>query len=171
MPKLTPVEWARRVRAERDHRRRESADARALARLDRLGPEWSLVDLPAGPGFLVIGPGGIYAVTVVDQGLSRVLIVGDAVQSGGRRQSYVVDARLTARRTAEVLAADLGRAVPVTPVLTFIGSGTISFHGPPRECLISTARELDRLLVAGGNRLSPAAVKKVVEVAEKQARA
>ncbi|GAA4600923.1 hypothetical protein BJY16_003704 [Actinoplanes octamycinicus] len=170
MPRVTPVEWARRVRAERDHRRLESADARVLARLDRLGPDWFLVDLPVGPGFLAIGPGGTYAVTVADHGRSRVLIVGDTVQIGGRRPPYVIDARLTARRTAEALSADLGRAVPVTPVLTFIGSGVISFHGLPRECLIATDRELDRLLLAGGARLSKATVKKLAEIAEEQSR-
>src|SRR4051812_27991656 len=72
----SPVEWARRRRAERDARRLEAAGARALTRLDRLGPAWHIVDWPRTDtvqgyyepdpaddraGFLAIGPGGVYA--------------------------------------------------------------------------------------------------------------
>ena len=72
----SPVEWARRRRAEKDARRLEAAGARALTRLDRLGPAWHLVDWPRTDaaqgfyepdpsddraGFLAIGPGGFAA--------------------------------------------------------------------------------------------------------------
>ena len=89
-PRPSPVEWARRRRAERDARRLEAAGARALTRLDRLGPAWHIVDWPRTDslgyehdptddraGFLAIGPGGVYAVTVADHGRARVLIAGD----------------------------------------------------------------------------------------------
>ena len=97
-PRPPPVEWARRRRAERDARRREAAGARALTRLDRLGPAWHIVDWPRRDsaqsyyepdpsddraGFLAIGPGGVYAVPVADHGRARVLIAGDAGQING----------------------------------------------------------------------------------------
>src|SRR3982750_4452254 len=45
-PRTSPMEWARRRRAERDARRLEAAEIRAQTRLDRLGPAWHIVDWP-----------------------------------------------------------------------------------------------------------------------------
>src|SRR4029453_15259723 len=98
-PAPSPREGAPPRRAERDARRLEAAGARALTRLDRLGPAWHIVDWPRTDsaqslyepdpsddraGFLAIGPGGVYAVTVADHGRARVLIAGDVVQINGR---------------------------------------------------------------------------------------
>jgi hypothetical protein len=52
----------------------------------------------------------------------------------------------------------------VTPVLTFVGPA--SAYGLPKDCLMATHRELDRLLVAGGNRISPATAEKLSQVAQ-----
>ena len=56
--------------------------------------------------------------------------------------------------------------MPVTPVLTFVGSGVISVYGLPKDCLVATHRELDRLLIAGGSRISPATAEKLSTVAQ-----
>ncbi|GGN89850.1 hypothetical protein GCM10010112_74680 [Actinoplanes lobatus] len=177
----TPAEWARRRRAERGARRIEAAGARALTRLDRLGPNWHIVDWPRTDltnayyepnpaderaGFLAIGPGGVYAVTVADHGRSRVLIAGDVVQINGKRPEYVAEARRDGRRAAKAISAVVGLNVPVTPVLTFVGSGVISVHGLPKDCLVSTDKELDRLLIAGGGKISPATAAKLTAVAQ-----
>ncbi|GAA2679889.1 MULTISPECIES: hypothetical protein [Actinoplanes] len=178
--RLTPMEWARRRRAERESRRMDAAGARALTRLDRLGASWHIVDWPRADlsqsyyepdptddraGFLAIGPGGVYAVTVADHGRSRVLIAGDVVQINGKRPAYVAEARRDARRAAKALSAAVGLNVPVTPVLTFVGSGVISVHGLPKDCLVATDKQLDRLLLAGGARISAATASKLSEVA------
>jgi hypothetical protein len=117
-------------------------------------------------GFLAIGPGGVYAVTVADHGRARVLIAGDVVQINGKRPAFVADARRDARRAGKALSAAVGLTVPVTPVLAFVGSGVISVHGLPKECLVATHRELDRLLIAGGARISPATASKLSAVAK-----
>jgi hypothetical protein len=175
--RTSPLEWARRRRAERDARRIEAAGNRAVHRLDHLGPAWHVLDWPRtdmGPttpdrreraGFLAIGPGGVFAVTVADHGRSRVLIAGDVVQINGRRPPYVTEARRDARRASKALSAAVGHPVPVVPVLTFVGSGTIAAHGLPKDCLVASYRELDRLLVAGGTRISPTTAEKLTEVA------
>ncbi|WP_433299371.1 hypothetical protein ACQP2F_46000 [Actinoplanes sp. CA-030573] len=174
-----PADWARRRRAERDARRVEAAGSRALSRLDRLGPNWHIVAWPHTDsqsyyepdladdraGFLAIGPGGVYAVTVADHGRARVLIAGDVVQINGKRPQYVAEARREARRAGKALSAAVGLTVPVTPVLTFVGSGVISVHGLPKEVLVATDKELDRLLIAGGARISPATASKLSAVA------
>jgi len=181
-PRQSPAEWARRRRAERDARRLEAAGARALTRLDRLGPAWHIVDWPRidvaqgiyepdladdRAGFLAIGPGGIYAVTVADHGRARVLIAGDVVQINGKRPAYVAEARRDAKRAAKAMSAAVGLTVPVTPVLAFVGSGVISVHGLPKDCLVATHKELDRLLIAGGSRISPATASKLSAVASR----
>ncbi|MFY1674263.1 hypothetical protein ACN27G_30670 [Plantactinospora sp. WMMB334] len=183
----TPMEWARRRRAERGARRIEAAGARALSRLDHLGPSWHVVEWPRTEltqsslldlddrsrderaGFLAIGPSGLFAVTVADHGRSRVLIAGDVVQINGKRPTYVSDARRDAKRAAKALSNAVGLTIPVTPVLTFVGSGVISVYGLPKECLVATHRELDRLLVAGGNRISAATAEKLSRVAQSPA--
>jgi hypothetical protein len=178
----SPVEWARRRRAEKEARRLDAAGNRALSRLDRLGPAWHIVAWPrtdgAQPwlehdpsddraGFLAIGPGGVYAVTVADHGRARVLIAGDVVQINGKRPGFVAEARREAKRAARAMSAAVGLNVPVTPVLAFVGSGVISVHGLPKECLVATHKELDRLLLAGGARISPATAGKLCAVAER----
>jgi hypothetical protein len=177
----TPLDWARRRLAERETRRVEAAGNRALTRLDHLGPAWHVVDwprtdVPALPGldgrgrderagFLAIGPSGLFAVTVADHGRARVMIAGDVVQINGKRPEYFSEARRDAKRASKALSAAVGVTVPVTPVLTFVGSGVISVYGLPRDCLVATHRELDRLLVAGGQRISPATAEKLSQVA------
>lgn len=177
-----PLEWARRRRAERDARRIEAAGARAINQLDHLGPAWHVVEWPrtdhadgwfdadAGvaherAGFLAIGPSGIFAVTIADHGRSRVMLAGDVVQINGKRPGYVAEARRDARRAAKALSSAVGLAVPVTPVLTFVGNGVISVYGLPKDCLVATHRELDRLLIAGGRRISTATAEKLSQVA------
>ncbi len=182
-----PMDWARRRRAERDARRIEAAGARALSRLDHLGPSWHVVDWPRTEisetslldldyqsrderaGFLAIGPSGLFAVTVADHGRARVLIAGDVVQINGKRPAYIAEARRDAKRAAKALSNAVGLTIPVTPVLTFVGSGVISVYGLPKECLVATHRELDRLLVAGGNRISAATAEKLSRVAQSPA--
>jgi hypothetical protein len=178
------MEWARRRRAERDARRIEAAGARAVNQLDHLGPSWHVIDWPrtdlpeahpldldrgAGAeraGFLAIGPSGLFAVAIADHGRARVMVAGDVVQINGKRPGYVTEARRDAKRASKALSAAVGLTVPVTPVLTFVGSGVISVYGLPKDCLVATHRELDRLLIAGGSRISAATAEKLSRVAQ-----
>ncbi|MGC4806532.1 hypothetical protein [Micromonospora sp. DT233] len=175
-----PLEWARRRRADRGARKLEAAGARALGRLDHLGPAWHVIEWPRTDasdllldqgqddraGFLAIGPSGLFAVTIADHGRARVLVAGDVVQINGKRPPYVAETRRDAKRASKALSEAVGLTIPVTPVLTFVGSGVISVYGLPKDCLMATHRELDRLLVAGGNRISPATAEKLARVAQ-----
>ncbi|HEX6968544.1 MAG TPA: hypothetical protein VF174_07020 [Micromonosporaceae bacterium] len=172
----TLLDRARRLWAGREARKLSAAGHRALHRIDHLGPAWHVVEWPRTElpidgvheeraGFLTIGPGGVFAVTIADHGRSRVLIAGDVVQINGRRPPYVVEARRDAKRASRAISHAVGLAVPVTPVLTFVGSGTISVYGLPRDCLVATHRDLDQLLVAGGDRISSTTAQKLSEIA------
>jgi hypothetical protein len=116
-------------------------------------------------GFLVIGPGGIYSVTVVEHGRQRVMLAGDVIQIHGRRPPYVARAKRAARKVSEALSAAVGAKVPVVPILTFVGTGAISAQGMPTGCLAVVHRELHRLLLAAGNKISADTARKLADVA------
>lgn len=140
----------------------------------QLGPRWHVVTaLPADvaingrkqAGFLAIGPGGVYAISVVDQGRQRVMMAGDVIQIKGDRPAYVADARRYAKKVQSALTDAVGTTVPVVAVLTFLGSGPISAQGLPAGCLVVSHRELDRLLTASGDKIAVDTAKKLAEVA------
>jgi hypothetical protein len=168
-----PFDWARQRFGSRPTRRLSAAGQRAEHRLTQLGPSWRVVEWPPVPnapdhertGFLAIGPGGVYAVTVVEHGRQRVMVAGDVIQIQGRRPPYVARARRTAKKASEALTAAVGTTVPVVPVLAFVGSGALSAQGLPSGCLVVPHRDLDRLLLAAGNKISPTTAKKLADVA------
>jgi len=163
----------------------EAAGARVIDQLQHLGPAWHVVAWPHaeplteqfGPldpaggadrtGFLAIGPGGVFAVTVVDHGRARIMVAGDVVQINGKRPPYVSDAIRDAKRASKAISAAVGLQVPVTPALTFVGTGVITFYGLPKGCLVAPHQNLDRLLVANGNRISVATAQKLSRIAER----
>src|SRR3954452_8074516 len=147
----SPIDWVRMRLAERESRRAEAAHNRLAQRMATLGDEWRVLDLKDATGvertsFLAVGPGGVFAVTVKDHGRSRVAFAGDVVQIDGRRPKYVQEARENAKVAAEMLSRSAGISIPVMPVLAFAGSGQISFYGMPKGCLVTSYRELGRVL-------------------------
>lgn len=174
-PARTSRSWSplgRQRLTGRGGRRQSPAGLRAEHQLDHLGPAWQVVEWPDPQvatgdeaGFLAIGPGGVFAVTVVDHGRRRVMVAGDVVQIQGRRPPYVATARRRAKRTREALSAAVGTKVPVVPVLAFVGSGAISAQGQPTGCVAVAHRELDRVLLASGNKISAATARKLADVA------
>jgi len=94
-----------------------------------------------------------------------VMLAGDVVQIQGRRPPYVARAKRAARKVSQALSAAVGTKVPVVPVLTFVGSGAISAQGMPTGCLAVVNRELHRLLLAAGNKISVDTAKKLADVA------
>lgn len=174
--RLPPVQWARRMRAEQQVRRMTAAEDRAA---HKLGPEWHVIDRPLSiiapapverktpplSGFLAIGPGGVFCVSVAQHGRGRVLIAGDVVQINGRRPSYVSQARRDARKVAKALSGAIGQELKVFPVLAFVGSGPISVNGLPKDCVITSSHELDKVLAATGKRISQGTADKLSKVA------
>lgn len=168
--RATPLDWARRRRLERERKRLASARNKTKSRLDRLRPDWHLIDavalgLNAPDSFLAIGPGGVFAVTVRSQGRSRVLISGETVQIRGQRPDYVGQARSLATSLSGALTRMAGTKVPVTPILAFSGSGLLSLYGLPKGCVIMPYRELGHLLTAYGRRIANRTVDKLASIA------
>lgn len=169
-PRLTPTEWARRRRVERETRRVAAARNKTKGRLHRLGESWHLVDiasmgLPVHDAFLAIGPGGLFVVSVKSQGRSRVLLSGDTIQINGKRPGYVAEARNLAEAISGALTRMAGTDIPVTPILALAGTGLISVYGLPRNCVVMPYRELDNLLNAYGDRIGTHTVDKLASIA------
>jgi hypothetical protein len=168
--RTSPIEWMRTRRAEREQRRVDAAHQRVVDHLDGLGRDWRVLDLKQTAGtdpmnFLAVGPGGVYAVTVKDHGRSRINFAGDVVQIEGRRLKYVAEARRCAKIASGALSRIAGVSIPVMPVLAFAGSGVISVYGMPKGCIITSYRELPRVLHSRGHRLAPATVEKLYALA------
>ncbi len=162
--------WVKRRREDRELRRAELARGRATTRLARLGPDWRMVDVAElgllNPDtFLAIGPGGLFSVSVKDQGRTRVRLAGDVVQIDGKRFGYVAEARKVASAISGALSATAGQHVPVTPVVAFAGTGAIDVHGVPKGVPVTSYRELDHLLRAYGERISVNTVGKLYAMA------
>jgi hypothetical protein len=170
-PRTTPLQWARRRRNDRESRRAEVARGRAVTKLMRLGEAWKVLDiqeigLTNANTFLAIGPGGVFVVTIKQQGRSRVRLAGDVVQIDGKRPSFIMEARKTAIEAGKALSRTAGSAIPVTPILAFAGTGAIDVHGLPKGCLITSYRELDHLLTSYGERIGPRTVDKLYSIAK-----
>jgi hypothetical protein len=166
-------QWTRRWRDERIVRQLALAGDRLAA---RLGPQWNIVDWqslrpqPAEPknvlpGFLVIGPGGVFCVGVVSHGRSRVLMAGDVVQINGRRPRLVAWIRRDTVQVMETLSEAIGYRLNVFAILAFAGKGMISVNGIPKNCMITTYRELDSLLAAMGQRITAETAAKLAFIA------
>ncbi len=171
----SPLERARQMLAARIARQTAALSRRAAQRLAvSLSPAWQIVDWPhvapaAGeehPGFLAIGPSGVFAVSVLNQGRQRVLIAGEVIQIRKWREPHVARARRFAKRVRKALSAAIGVRVPVVPVITFVGTGPISAHGLPAGCITVNLKELPRVLASAGDRITPETARKLAEVAK-----
>ncbi len=127
-PRLTPMEWARRRRVQKESERSDAVRNRAMGRLHRLGDAWHLIEadrlgLGVRDAFVAIGPGGVFAVTVKSQGRSRVRLSGDVILIDGKRPPYMADARRLADAISTAFTRTAGAKVPVTPVLALRAPG------------------------------------------------
>jgi hypothetical protein len=165
--------WTRRWRDDRAARQLTLAGDRLA---ERLGPQWNVVDwqalLPPAtqradmlPGYLVIGPGGVFCVGVVWHGRSKVLMAGDVVQINGRRPRFVAWMRRDAGRVGQALSGAVGYRLNVFAVLAFAGRGMVSVNGVPKNCMITTYRELESLLAATGQRITSETAVKLTFIA------
>lgn len=172
--RLPAAQWARRMREEQLVRRMTAAEKRAA---HRLGSDWHVIEWPnlkplishnktaPLPGFLAIGPGGIFSVSLAQHGRSRVMIAGDIVQIQGKRPSYVSQARRDAKQVAKTLSAAVGQELTVYPILVFVGNGPISVNGLPKDCVVTSYRELDKVLAATGRRITAHTADKLSQLA------
>ncbi len=120
------------------------------ARLARLGDRWSIVHgVPVHPtdvaDLLVVGPGGVYAVTVRHAPGASVWTRGETVLVNGAPTRWVAESRRVARGAGARLAAATECGVEVTALLVVVGAhdGFVC-HAQPRDGVrVLTRRDVD----------------------------
>ncbi|MEV3928014.1 NERD domain-containing protein [Streptomyces sp. NPDC049944] len=139
-----------------------------LKRLTRHG--WRVlhsVPLPDGTeiGHLLIGPGGVFAVSTEHRPGASVRI-GDGAQriDDGAPQPYELDGRAGARRAREALEAYCAFDVPVQTVLVFTGVTALEVAGTPAGVRVYRERGLSALAPLTGV-LTATQVERVYDVA------
>jgi hypothetical protein len=159
--------WFSRRRVARAHRNLMAGRKRIVHRVEMLGPDWRIVDYhPDDPDFLAIGPGGIFQVTVVAHGRSKVEFAGDVVQIEGHRPPYVALARRDASRISAQMSTIARKKVPVFPVVAFLGTGKVVYYGrPPAGCVVTSYQDIGKALNAHGKRIPLPTIEKLTVLA------
>lgn len=127
------------------------------ARLDRLvGLGWHVVSgVPLGRqgnvvDHLLIGPGGLYAISVHEHPGEEVRVEKRVLEVGGRRVGYLRDAGLQAARVRSLLTAAVGAPVHVRGAVVLDGVAEVRSTTVPDEALVLTRQDVPavfRLLV------------------------
>jgi hypothetical protein len=94
------------------------------------------------------------------------MFAGETVQVRGRRPPLVRKVRTAAYLVSRGLSRMTGTSLPVIPVLVFQGSGPLVFYGVPRGCVVTSHRELAKVLRSRGDRIARTTVAKIVAVAK-----
>jgi len=94
--------------------------------LARLGPDWRVLDdLPAGRRgrleHLVIGPGGVFAVTAHHDARHTICLGSESLLVGGSRIHHGRVSRDDAAEVSACLSASIGYAIPVTALVLIVG--------------------------------------------------
>ncbi len=91
------------------------------ARLAELPTGWRVMTAP-GLDHLVVGPGGVFAVSLQHHPDAAVAVDGDGFRVNGRHHRCIADVRRQSARVAKSLAGAVGHPVAVRPVVAVSGA-------------------------------------------------
>lgn len=135
-----------------------------------LGPDWTVlhaVPLSSSAGevdHLVIGPGGIYAITTRNLSRQRVLVLGGSLRVNGGATDHIRDARDEAERVAASLRKAIGDIVEVRPVIVIIDPASTSRR--PSSVAVLESSEVSAWLRSQPTVHSVGAVARITAAAE-----
>lgn len=124
-----------------------------LARLDHLGPEWSVVHgIPGSPtadgsapgmiDHLVIGPAGVHTVIAYNHHRENVVVTRQAFIVDGHRLQYIRQAEVAVGQVERMLEAATGRSVRASTIIAVIDPGSLQVRDLPRDVFVVTASAL-----------------------------
>lgn len=116
-------------------------DESVARKLTKLGGAWRILHtVPVGHNdtevdHLLIGPGGVFTVTIVRASDASVWISGDSVTINGQYQPVVRNGRFEARRAGRLLSAATSREVTGHSLVAFVGTakGALHVEEQPRD--------------------------------------
>jgi len=139
------------------------------ARLAQLPAGWHVAEAP-GLDHLVVGPGGVFAVSVEHRADASVTVDGDTFRVNGRHQRCVGDVRRRSSRLAASLAAAVGHPVPVHAVVAVSGAQRgFAIKRQPRDVTVVNRKTMTPFLHAQPPALDPAAVERIAAAAARLA--
>ncbi|SOD86504.1 Nuclease-related domain-containing protein [Streptomyces sp. Ag109_G2-15] len=166
--------WARLLRrpaAGDSWRKGLAGERRVGAELDRLRPQgWRVlhsVPLPREVDLdhLLIGPGGVFSINTKHHPKKAVWVGDDAVKvNHGPAEPYARKSRAEAQRVQRVLERYCGFAVPVEPVLVFVGVIDLKVVATQLRVRVYREREVSALAPLAGV-LSVAQVEEIYSIA------
>ena len=144
-------------------------------RLDRLAEEgWqALHDVPLGRQgtvveHLLVGPGGIYAITERRHPGCHVRVAGRTLHVDGRAVPYLRDAHLEASRVQGLLQSAGCAGAVVRAVLVVTGDLERDVQDPPQDALVIARHEVPTVFRRMPERLDAARVSAVAHVARRR---
>lgn len=143
--------------------------------LKNLGPEWTLLHTvvaePTGHEFdhLLIGPPGVFAISIKDHSGQRVWVGEDRLLVNGHRTDHLRDARLEAARASRLLSTEAGEQVTVFPLVSIVDPGSLAFVRPrPRDVTVVASSQLARTITRRPRVLTASAVLELSQLAEQR---
>jgi len=135
------------------------------ARLAQLPVDWRVVDA-AGLDHLVVGPGGVFAVSVQHHPDASVSVDGDGFRVNGRAQRCIADVRRRSARIARSLGNATGQPVAVHAVVAVTGAQrSFAIKRQPRGVTVVNRKTVTPFLHAQPAVLDPDAVARIAAAA------
>lgn len=143
--------------------------------LKNLGPEWTLLHTvvaePTGREFdhLVIGPPGLFSITIKDHSGQRVWVDTERLLVNGHRTDHLRDARQEAASASRLLSTEAGEQVTVFPLVSIVNPGSLAFGRPrPRDVTVVASSQLARTLRRRSRVLTDSAILELSQLAEQR---
>lgn len=161
--------------AERRSRRGAEGEAVVGQLLMTLDTDWYVLnDVPLGDSgeqisHLVIGPGGVFAVSAELHRGKRIWVSGDTIMVNGFRAYHTPCARARAYEAARLLTASVGFDVAVQGVVALVGVAEFTDREQPRDgqVYVTTPRGARRWLRQQPELLVPHAVDRIYAMARR----
>lgn len=146
-------------------------ELRVAEELEKLGPSWVVFNSVAVGerghviDHLVIGPGGVFAVSVIHHQDSVIVAQGDSLAVNCAERPYLDASRDAATDAAVILTRATGLNVPVRGLLVFIAPRSLSVRDEPDDVGVTSDRALHRWLTATGFGLSEDSAEEIADAA------
>jgi hypothetical protein len=146
--------------------------------LDGLGPAWDIVHAVPIDGssdridHLVIGPPGVFAVTVCGDAVTEVAFDGETVTLDGRESELAATAQARASRASELLRAAAGieahtEPIDVRSVVVVVDPKKLTVLPAPSHLAVKSSRELSKWMLRQERVLDGARVAMISDIADR----
>ncbi len=154
--------------AERSSAVRATSEERVGRELAKLPAGWHAVrigDRSSEIDHVVIGPRGVFALTIKHHPAATVCVYEQGLWIDGRSTVYLHNSRCNAKRAAQLLTTACAMPVEVHAALVFVDPAKLTPKGTPADVHITTLRTIRTFLMQQPRRLTPTQVDHIYTVA------